>query len=195
MADRHQSLTLPVFDQVFPCGCNCRAISDYLAIPDWIAIAVSKHSGSAAASNGKQRLVLHIAFRDKKTLKKNILNGSWIARFSIFSFSIVSFLIFMSGNTNECGFHNPIGKKIEKPETLLCSVRFSLTLAPIFQSILLKKVMAKFLRRTKHYLIAAEVRKSNFLSLSWRIFPRRCLYCLTPLLFDTFLFAKIFGEK
>ncbi len=93
----------------------------------------------------------------------------------------------MSRNTNECGFHNPIGKKIEKPETLLCRVRFSLTITPVFQAILLKKIRAKFLRRTKHYPIATGDRKSNFLYFSsLHICPRRCHYCLTHFFLQKF---------
>lgn len=55
-----------------------------------------------------------------------------------------------------------------------------LNIAPIFQSILLKKVMAKFLRRTKHYLIAAEVKQFS-ISLFMH-FPKAM-----PLLFDAII--------
>lgn len=98
----------------------------------------------------------------------------------------------MSGNTNECGFHNPIGKKIKNRKSCYAASVF-LNIALFFQSILLKKVMAKFLRRTKHYLIAAEVKQFSISLLAH--LPKAM-----PLLFDAIIvwhisFCKNFRRK
>jgi len=63
------------------------------------------------------------------------------------------FLIITRGNDTRMRIHKHMNEKLKKPETLLCHVRFSLTIAPVFQSILLKKIKANFLQRAKHYPI------------------------------------------
>ena len=97
---------------------------------------------------------------------------------------LARFLIITRGNDNRMRIHKHMNEKLKKPETLLSRVRFSLTTAPVFQTILLKKIKANFLQKAKHYPIAAEVRKSNFPYLSsLHNCPRRCLYCLALLFF------------
>ncbi|MBI0004149.1 hypothetical protein H3S80_08830 [Bartonella sp. M0177] len=54
------------------------------------------------------------------------------------------FLIITRGNDTRMRIHKHMDEKIEKPETLLSRVRFSLTIAPVFSINSFKKDKGKF---------------------------------------------------